>query len=79
MDSLPTKVTKFFHHNELNSCSLVKASYGGSVFSLERIFSFFQQKNLGNFGEMYFSSVISTNFTISKPNFCQNLTSEIWK
>ncbi len=50
MDSLPTKVTKFFHHNELNSCSLVKARYGGSVFFLgELIFSFFQQKNLGNF------------------------------
>jgi hypothetical protein len=59
MDSLPTKVTKFFHHNELNSCSLVKANYGGSVF--------FFKKNLGNFGEMCFSRVISTNFAILRP------------
>jgi hypothetical protein len=58
------KSPSFFHHNEWNSCSLVKASYGRSDFFRCKFSLFFKQKNLVNFVEMCFSSVISTNFAI---------------
>jgi hypothetical protein len=35
------------------------------------------KKNLGNFGEMCFSSIISTNLAISGGNFAKILTSQI--
>ncbi len=42
------------------------------MFSLERIFSFFQQKKIWeNLEKMCFSSVISTNFAILRPNFAK--------
>jgi hypothetical protein len=45
----------------------------GSEFSVV-----FYQKNMGNFGEMCFSRIISTNLAISGGNFAKILRSQIW-
>ncbi len=42
-------------------------------------FSLFWSKNLGNFGNVCFRSVISTNFAIFGAKFAKISTSQIWK
>jgi hypothetical protein len=47
--------------------------HSDQCFFLERIFTFLQQKHLGNFGKMCFFSVISTNFFNFRGKTRQNL------